>query len=1131
MKSIEELRAIENVLLRCKSEANLSYTRRYRILKEVLDRICWECLDIESYGSLDLTKQLNLLYTGYNLSVRLQKEIKQFYLTLYVILDEADGTIDEYIGDINVEDAFARDYRTVSEVLQRTLVSKKQGNSTEDSLIVDVELPYKVKRLRTLFEYKDETYLYVDPVDFVSVEPLKVKYNVQDVNDEFITTCSSLWKGAQLNLLEVSVDSDGILLPEFFVLEPDYLLDISTLAECYKPYGAHPLNYILSKLTPISNSIPILLGNIVNLFLDEWIYSVDDPNYIECMIKAFRMYPLELASCRDLQNKALEREFAQNCKMHFEHIGWLLKNDFFDESSGLDRHDAVLEPSYICEALGLQGRLDYMQRDQSALIEMKSGRADEFTLRANNQILPYENHRIQMLLYMAVLYFLTEEETSTQAFLLYTRYPKLCHSAPSWGAIKKAINLRNGIVSHEFQIQEKNDVDYTAKIFQLIKPDELRSIAVNEKFWTQYLLPPIEDITNSLKGLTELERIYFLRLYNFITKELFLSKAGSLDFGRHYGAASLWLSPFLEKVDRGEILYDLEIISNHAAEARKAFVKLRRPTVEAQLNDDLKVGLPNFRLGDAVILYPRNKTSDKVTNQRVFKGNICEMTSSEITIRLRASQRNEEVLPLDSRYAIEHDTMDVGFRNMFLGLYWLLKGSQDRRDLLLNQRAPEMDNCYDERISETEDDFERLALKALAAKDYFLVVGPPGTGKTSRALRRMVEKFYEDEENQILLMAYTNRAVDEICKTLEAINPPIKYIRIGSELSCGAAYRSQLIENQLEDCVNRAQVSHKINQSRVFVGTVASISGKKDLFDFKQFDVAIIDEASQILESQLLGILMACDEKGKNAIGKFVLIGDHKQLPAIVLQGEEESEVREEELRAIGIKNLRNSLFERLYFNSPRLVVDQLCKQGRMHPIIADFPNRAFYDGKLESLGLPHQVGQIKLKSVLDSDSVLSQRVAFIPSRVEDSVTSCKVNSNEAEIVTQLIYEIYKSEGSNFNPNQSVGVITPFRSQIALIKDSIAQLNIECLKNVIVDTVERFQGSERDIIIYSFCVNNPFQLRMLPNLMQEKGVWIDRKLNVVLTRARKQLFVTGVEALLRKNAIYAQLIDSLSVNE
>lgn len=125
MKNTEELKDIENVLLRCKSEANLSYTQRYRILKEVLDRICWECLDIERYGSLDLTKQLNLLYTDYNLSVRLQKEIKQFYLTLYVILDEADGTIDEYIGDINVEDAFARDYRTVSEVLQRTLVSKK----------------------------------------------------------------------------------------------------------------------------------------------------------------------------------------------------------------------------------------------------------------------------------------------------------------------------------------------------------------------------------------------------------------------------------------------------------------------------------------------------------------------------------------------------------------------------------------------------------------------------------------------------------------------------------------------------------------------------------------------------------------------------------------------------------------------------------------------------------------------------------------------------------------------------------------------------------------------------------------------------------------------------------------------
>ncbi len=607
---------------------------------------------------------------------------------------------------------------------------------------------------------------------------------------------------------------------------------------------------------------------------------------------------------------------------------------------------------------------------------------------------------------------------------------------------------------------------------------------------------------------------------------MYLSKSGTLDYGRFHGAASLWLSPFAEKVERGDILYDLKIVSNHAAEARKAYVVLKRPSKNGTEKEEIE-GLPNFRLGDSIVLYQRNKATDSVTNQRVFKGNICTLTSSAITVRLRASQKNERILPANSFYAIEHDTMDVGFRNMFLGLHYFLSGNQDRRDLLLGQRKPEMDSNYDFLIEQTVDDFERLALKALAVKDYLLVVGPPGTGKTSRALRRMVEVFYEDQKSQILLMAYTNRAVDEICKALEGIHPSIHYIRIGSELSCSEYYRPRLMENQLENCKNRKQVMDKLTDCRVFVGTVASIAGKKELFDVKKFDVAIIDEASQILEAQLLGILMVCDEQGSSSIGKFIMIGDHKQLPAIVLQSEEESEVQEPNLRAIGIKNFRDSLFERLYVNSSEKVVDQLYKQGRMHPAIAKFPNMAFYGGRLESLGLPHQVEPIQIPTDQIINSKIWQRTTFIPSIVEEGAVYSKVNISEAQIVKQLLYDLYECNGTHFDPYQTVGVITPFRSQIALIKESIAEIEIDCLNEVVVDTVERFQGSERDIIIYSFCVNNLFQLRLLPNLMQENGVWIDRKLNVVLTRARKQLFITGVESILRQNKIYAQLIDSL----
>lgn len=1116
MFDVKEVAEIQSLLLRCTSSKDQLFIKQYQILKEVLTRVCWVALDEKTYGAFSLSEQLSFLYNQYHIPLALQKRIHQFRLTCFEILNNEKKFVwkDE-------ESLLKRDVDVLIELFSYIIGN---GESKElkkiDSVIETPELPSKIKRLRVVFHSKEASYLYVEPIDYVCSELQRVKI---DKDSPFIESCDLLWVGAQLNLLFVAVDAmTGDLSPELIVVEPDYLIDISTLAECYKPYGAHPLNYILSKLTPISNAIPILLGNIVNLFLDEWVYSEDAPDYIDCMMKAFRMYPLELAACKDLQNSAKEREFAHNCKMHFEHIGSLLQNEFVDDTYGLDRSDAVLEPSYISESLGLQGRLDYMQRDHSALIEMKSGRADEFTLRNKHEILPYENHRIQMLLYLAVLQMLKDDGETTQAYLLYTKYPKLYPSSPSWEAIKRAINLRNQIVSCEYSIHQMNDIEFTQKVFEKIQPATLCTLQVNERFWKQYLLPPIETFTKKVKQLGVLERKYFFRLYNFITKELYLSKSGELDFSRIYGAAALWLSPFLEKVDRGEILYDLKILSNHAAEARKAFIELARP----QRKSNEVESLPNFRLGDAVVLYERNKAEDNATNQRVFKGNICHLTPSVITIRLRASQKNEEILPTDSLYAVEHDTMDVGFRNMFHGVHYFLTGSPSRRDLLLGQRTPKFDSHYINQIKETTDDFERLALKALAAEDYFLVVGPPGTGKTSRALRRMVERFYEEETNQILLMAYTNRAVDEICKALETIQPSINYIRIGSELSCNEDYRAKLIENQLEGCKNRKQVSETIQKCRVYVGTVASLAGKSDLFELKQFDVAIIDEASQILEAQLLGVLMACNEKGESAIRKFVMIGDHKQLPAIVLQSIEDAEVKEEELREIGVRSLRDSLFERLYANAPQEAIDQLCKQGRMHPKIADFPNRSFYSGKLKSLGLPHQVNSLPISSSL-CNLLLQERAVFIPSQVEKEALSSKVNFSEAQIVSQLISDFYSYYQSDFNPNQTLGVITPFRSQIALIKNTIAQLGIDCLNDVLVDTVERFQGSERDIIIYSFCVNNVFQLNMLPNLMQEEGTSIDRKLNVVLTRARKQIFITGVESLLRQNRIYSQLIDSL----
>ena len=613
--------------------------------------------------------------------------------------------------------------------------------------------------------------------------------------------------------------------------------------------------------------------------------------------------------------------------------------------------------------------------------------------------------------------------------------------------------------------------------------------------------------------LTPLERTYFYTLYNFITKELYTSKSGDVNCESRTGASALWLSTLDEKRDAGEILYDLTIVENHASQAHKAFIILSIPQYEETF-------LPNFRNGDVVVLYERNNGTDNVTNKMVFKGNIESITDNELRIRLRAAQQNPLVFPENSRYAVEHDTMDTTFRSMYLGLSSFMDANPERRELLLGQRPPRFDMAYEDRIARTTYVFDGVALKAEAACDYFLLVGPPGTGKTSRALRRMVEHFYACPSTQVLLLAYTNRAVDEICRSLSAILPQVDYIRVGSELSCDARFRKHLLENVLAECNNRREVNIRMADCRIYVGTVASIASKPELFKLKHFDVAIVDEATQILEPQLLGILCARFKDGRNGIGKFILIGDHKQLPAVVLQSNEQSEVHDEGLRRIGLYNLKDSLFERLYrFHLQEehcRAVDMLCRQGRMHPGVASFPNREFYAGKLEALGLPHQLENVDAP------------VRFIPSERDTESVSGKTNRNEARIVAQLAADVYHLYKETFEVNRTLGVITPYRSQIALIRKEIQALGISALNEISVDTVERYQGSERDVIIYSFCVNYLYQLKFLPNLTEENGVWIDRKLNVALTRARRQLYITGVPDILSHNLIYRRLIQAIN---
>ena len=1114
----EAIESYEILLAVCRAE-DTCLAVGYKQMRDLLERICRAQMQNESLQMTNLSARISFVAAKVGLSIAEQNRLHTFRLTSNAILNrQQEPGREQLLRDAKTLAFFIR--KLLDEDIPSELY--KLLPRADATYLVAPPARERVQRMRVCFQYADEQYLYVTPLDEVSEKPYLVRYNIPQVNEEFAETCKLLWRHAQVNLLDVAVDEAGILTPSFIVLEPDYLLDISSLAECFRDYGHHPANYFLSRLQPIENARPLLLGNIANLFLDEWIHAEgEDIDYRACMQKAFRRYPIELAACPDLRDKEKERQFFEDCKLHFDHIRETVNDTFHAPGYELDKTDAVLEPSYICEALGLQGRLDYMQRDMSSFIEMKSGKADEYAIRG--KVEPKENNKVQMLLYQAVLqYSMGMDHRKVKAYLLYTRYPLLYPSRPSWAMVRRVIDLRNRIVADEYGIQLRNSLEYTAQKLEEINASTLNERGLKGRFWETYLRPSIDNFQSKLKTLSELEKKYFYALYNFITKELYTSKSGDVDYEGRTGAASLWLSTLAEKCEAGEIIYDLKIKENHTADEHKAGLVLAKSNDSfsdaENTNSPQQDSLPNFRQGDAIILYERNCDTDNVTNKMVFKGNIEYLTENEIGVRLRATQQNPSVLPSGSSYAIEHDTMDTTFRSMYQGLYAYLSARKERRDLLLAQRSPQFDESLDSDISQAKDDFMRVALKAKAAQDYFLLIGPPGTGKTSCALKKMVETFHADEDTQILLLSYTNRAVDEICKSLASITPAVDFIRVGSELSCDEAYRGHLIENELSSCNRRSEVYACIRNCRIIVGTVAAISGKPELFRLKHFDVAIIDEATQILEPQLLGILCACGEDGKNAIDKFVLIGDHKQLPAVVQQNTEQSGVYDEALLSIGLVNLKDSLFERLYRNCNASVhrsYDMLCRQGRMHPEVALFANHAFYGGRLIPVGLPHQI----------EESGTICRLAFYPSVPERAGTSAKINHSEARIVADLAARIYNDHQEDFDESRTLGIITPYRSQIALIKKEIQTLDIPALNRILVDTVERFQGSERDVIIYSFCVNYPYQLKFLSNLTEEEGVLIDRKLNVALTRARKQMFITGVPELLKRNPLYKSLLN------
>ena len=295
-----------------------------------------------------------------------------------------------------------------------------------------------LRYVRCIVDSWDEHYIYASTSD----GPICV----EDTSLHDILT-----EGMQLNLLDCHREGTTITAG-LIVIEPDFLVDISSIAACFQDYGHHPMSYLFNRLKARVNSQQILLGNFAGSALDDLINSPTTP-FTDTLRRSFSEQALQFCTCSGFDATRFKADAQQQVTNIREAVDVL-----FDD---YQRDRALIEPSFVCERLGLQGRVDLMTDDMRLLVEQKSGKNWNIERLANHlpPVSPYpykEDHYVQLLLYYGVLrYNFQLSADRVDIRLLYSKY------AARQGLLvvnyyqqlfREAIHIRNLIVAQEIRM-------------------------------------------------------------------------------------------------------------------------------------------------------------------------------------------------------------------------------------------------------------------------------------------------------------------------------------------------------------------------------------------------------------------------------------------------------------------------------------------------------------------------------------------------------------------------------------------------------------------------------------------------------------------------------------------------------